>query len=201
MNIKRALISVSDKRGIVEFTRELRKRDVEIISTDGTANFLENEGIKVTKVSELTGYPEILEGRVKTLHPKIFGAILAKYGNRKHMKELQENDIKFIDLVVVNLSPFEEIAKNTRNEEKLIEYIDIGGVALLRAAAKNYRDVVVLTDPDDYEKVIKSLDECGDVTLHMRRIFALKAFYRTMKYDAEIHSVLSELFASKEFEE
>jgi phosphoribosylaminoimidazolecarboxamide formyltransferase/IMP cyclohydrolase len=201
MNIKRALISVSDKRGIVEFTRELRKRDVEIISTDGTANFLENEGIKVTKVSELTGYPEILEGRVKTLHPKIFGAILAKYGNRKHMKELQENDIKFIDLLVVNLSPFEEIAKNTRNEEKLIEYIDIGGVALLRAAAKNYRDVVVLTDPDDYEKVIKSLDECGDVTLHMRRIFALKAFYRTMKYDAEIHSVLSELFASKEFEE
>lgn len=201
MNVKRALISVSDKKGIVEFAKNLQQRNVEIISTGGTANYLEKQGIKVTKVSELTGFPEILDGRVKTLHPKIFGAILAKFGNQKHMKDLIDNDIKFIDMVVVNLSPFEEIAKKSRNEEKLIDYIDIGGVALLRAAAKNYRDVIVLTDPDDYEKVIKSLDECGDVTLHMRRIFALKAFYRTMKYDAEIHSVLSELFASMDFEE
>ncbi|SHH21255.1 IMP cyclohydrolase [Thermosipho atlanticus] len=199
MNIKRALISVSDKRGIIEFAKKLQERGVEIISTGGTANFLEKNGIKVMKVSELTGFPEILDGRVKTLHPKIFGAILAKFGNKQHMKDLEDNNIKFIDMVVVNLSPFEEKAKKTRNEEKLIECIDIGGVALLRAAAKNYRDVVVLSDPDDYEKVIKSLDDCGDVTLHMRRIFALKAFYRTMKYDAEIHSVLSELFASLDF--
>ncbi|MBO8160259.1 MAG: IMP cyclohydrolase [Thermosipho sp. (in: Bacteria)] len=201
MNVKRALISVSDKKGILEFATKLQERGVEIISTGGTASYLEKNGIDVIRVSELTGFPEILDGRVKTLHPKVFGAILAKFGNKKHMRDLKDNDIKFIDMVVVNLSPFDEVAKKSRNEQKLIDYIDIGGVALLRAAAKNYRDVIVVSDPDDYEKVIKSLDDCGDVTLHMRRIFALKAFYRTMKYDAEIHSVLSELFASMDFEE
>ncbi|OOC46103.1 IMP cyclohydrolase [Thermosipho sp. 1223] len=199
MNIKRALISVSDKRGIVEFSKKLREFNVEIISTGGTAKLLEENGISVKKVSEITGFPEILGGRVKTLHPKIFGAILARFDNKEHLNDLAKNDIMPIDMVVVNLYPFEEVAKRTRNEEKLIENIDIGGVALLRAAAKNYRDVVVISDPDDYGKVIKSLEECGDVPLQKRRIFALKAFYRTMRYDSEIHSVLSELFASGNF--
>ncbi|MBB6062976.1 phosphoribosylaminoimidazolecarboxamide formyltransferase/IMP cyclohydrolase [Thermosipho japonicus] len=201
MNVKRALISVYNKEGIVEFARKLSGWGVEIISTGNTAKLLEENGIPVNRVSEVTGFPEILGGRVKTLHPKIFGGILAKFGDSKHMKDLSDNNIKPIDMVVVNLYPFELVAKETRNEEKLIENIDIGGVALLRAAAKNYRDVIVISDPEDYDKVLKSLEECGDVILHQRRILALKAFYRTMKYDAEIHSVLSELFASNNFEE
>ncbi|ABR31390.1 IMP cyclohydrolase [Thermosipho melanesiensis] len=199
MNIKRALISVSNKSRIVDFAKKLEEFGVEIISTGGTAKLLEENGIRVKRVSKITGFPEILGGRVKTLHPKIFGAILAKFDNKEHLRDLSENDIVPIDMVVVNLYPFEKVAKETRNEETLIENIDIGGVSLLRAAAKNYRDVVVISDPEDYEKVIRSLEECGDVPLQKRRIFALKAFYRTMKYDAEIHSVLSELFASENF--
>ncbi|QTA37885.1 IMP cyclohydrolase [Thermosipho ferrireducens] len=200
MNIKRALISVSNKEGIVEFSKELQKRGVEIISTGGTAKLLEEAGIKVIHVSNVTEFPEILEGRVKTLHPKIFGGILAKFGNRSHQRDLLENGIVPIDMVVVTLYPFDKVSRETRTEDKLIDSIDIGGVALLRAAAKNHRDVVVVCDPEDYEKIIKSIDECGDVTLHDRRILALKAFYKTMRYDAAVHKVFSELFASEKFE-
>jgi len=200
MNIKRALISVSDKTGIVEFATELSKRGVEIISTGGTAKLLSDAGISVKQVSEVTGFPEILGGRVKTLHPFIFGGILANFDEKSHIADLKEHSIEPIDLVVVNLYPFEEVQKQTRDEDVLIENIDIGGVALLRASAKNHRNVVVVCDPADYQKVIKSLDFCGDVPLHDRRMFALKAFYYTMKYDSTIHKVLSELFASEKYE-
>ncbi|AMW33096.1 phosphoribosylaminoimidazolecarboxamide formyltransferase / IMP cyclohydrolase [Fervidobacterium changbaicum] len=200
MNIKRALISVSDKTGIVEFAKELHNRGVEIISTGGTAKLLSDSGIPVKQVSEVTGFPEILGGRVKTLHPFIFGAILANYDEQSHIADLEEHSISPIDMVVVNLYPFEEVQKQTRDEDTLIENIDIGGVALLRAAAKNHRNVVVVCDPADYPKVIKLLDSCGDVPLHDRRMFALKAFYYTMKYDSTIHKVLSELFASEKYE-
>ncbi len=200
MNIKRALISVSDKAGLVEFAKNLVDRGVEIISTGGTAKLLSDAGIPVRQVSDVTGFPEILSGRVKTLHPKIFGGILADLGDKSHVKDLRDNFIEPIDLVVVNLYPFDEVQKKTRDEDVLIENIDIGGVALLRAAAKNHRNVVVVCDPADYDKVIKSIDLCGDVQLHDRRMFALKAFYHTMKYDATIHRVLSELFASEKFE-
>lgn len=200
MNIKRALISVSDKTNIVEFAKQLVERGVEIISTGGTANLLQTEGIPVKQVSDVTGFPEILGGRVKTLHPKIFGGILADLSDKDHIKDLQHNNIEPIDMVVVNLYPFDEVQKKTRDEDTLIENIDIGGVALLRASAKNHRNVIVVCDPSDYDKIIKSLDQCGDVTLHDRRMFALKAFYYTMKYDSTIHRVLSELFASEKFE-
>ncbi len=200
MNIKRALISVSDKTGIVEFATELSKRGVEIISTGGTAKLLSDAGIPVKQVSEVTGFPEILGGRVKTLHPFIFGGILANFDKKSHVADLKAHSIEPIDLVVVNLYPFEEVQKQTRDEDVLIENIDIGGVALLRASAKNHRNVVVVCDPGDYKKVINSLDFCGDVPLHDRRMFALKAFYYTMKYDSTIHKVLSELFASEKYE-
>lgn len=200
MNIKRALISVSDKTGLVEFAKQLTDRGVEIISTGGTAKLLSEAGIPVKQVSEVTNFPEILGGRVKTLHPKVFGGILADLGDKKHIQDIQNNEIEPIDIVVVNLYPFDEVQKKTRDEDVLIENIDIGGVALLRAAAKNHRNVVVICDPADYDKVIKSIDFCGDVPLHDRRMFALKAFYHTMKYDATIHRVLSELFASEKFE-
>ncbi|MGC8902368.1 MAG: IMP cyclohydrolase [Fervidobacterium sp.] len=200
MNIKRALISVSDKTNLVEFAKALSERGVEIISTGGTTKTLLNAGILVKQVSEVTDFPEILGGRVKTLHPKIFGGILADLSDKTHVKHLKDNEIEPIDLVVVNLYPFDEVQKKTRDEDVLIENIDIGGVALLRAAAKNHRNVVVVCDPSDYDKVIKSIDSCGDVQLHDRRMFALKAFYHTMKYDATIHRVLSELFASEKFE-
>jgi len=200
MNIKRVLISVSDKTGIIEFAKELTDRGIELISTGGTAKLLSDAGIQVKQVSDVTGFPEILGGRVKTHHPKIFGGVLADLEEKSHVQDLQDNQIIPIDMVVVNLYPFDEIEKTTRVEDVLIENIDIGGVSLLRASAKNHRNVVVVCDPADYPKIIKSLDFCGDVTLQDRRMFALKAFYYTMKYDATIHRVLSELFASEKYE-
>ncbi|ODN30830.1 IMP cyclohydrolase [Fervidobacterium thailandense] len=200
MNIKRALISVSDKTGLVEFAKALHERGVEILSTGGTAKTLSEAGIPVRQVSDVTGFPEILGGRVKTLHPKIFGGILADTQDPSHVKDLRENAIEMIDMVVVNLYPFDLVQRQTRDEDVLIENIDIGGVALLRAAAKNHRNVVVVCDPADYKKILNSIDACGDVPLHDRRMLALKAFYHTMRYDATIHRVLSELFASEKYE-
>lgn len=200
MNIHRALISVSIKTGIIDFARKLHDRGIELISTGGTAVSLAKAGIPVTRVDDVTGFPEILQGRVKTLHPKIFGGILARLGDSNHMKELGDAGISPIDMVVVNLRPFEQLAHSSRKEASLLESIDIGGVALLRAAAKNHRDVVPVCDPRDYDLIIGSLDECGDVTLQDRRMLALKAFFTTMKYDSTVHSVLSELYASEKFE-
>src|SRR5438477_2519254 len=152
---KRALISLSDKTGLVEFAHGLAESEFEIVSTGGTAKALKQGEIPVREVEELTGYPEILEGRVKTLHPKIFGGLLAIRGNPRHEKDMAAHDIAPIDLVVVNLYPFEQhVSKNVLDEKEILEYIDIGGVTLLRAAGKNYHDVAIVCDPDDYPQVL-----------------------------------------------
>src|SRR5439155_2883294 len=155
---RRVLISVTDKTGIVEFAHELSALGYEIISTGGTAKKLKQAEIKVRAVEDLTGYPEILDGRVKTLHPKVFGALLAVRDNERHQKEMTAHDIEPIDLVIVNLYPFEDVVTKERLEEKeLLEYIDIGGVTLLRAAGKNFHDVGVVCDPSDYAPVLEEL--------------------------------------------
>lgn len=200
MNIKKAIISTYNKEGLEEFARFLYENHVEIISTGGTAEYLESKGIEVTKIKDYTDTPEILNGRVKSLHPKLFGGILAKVGNKDHDSDLKELDISRIDLVVVNLYPFDKVAEKTTKEEQLLEYIDIGGLALLRAAAKNYRDVVPIVDPQDYQSIIDSIEDCGDVPLHNRRKLALKSFYSTSRYDSTIHKIFSELFASEKYE-
>lgn len=200
MNIKRALISVYNKEGLEDFARFLYENNVEIISTGGTADYLEKKGIVVTRISDYTGFDEILDGRVKTLHPKLFGGILAKDSNKDHEKQLIDNNINKIDMVVINFYPFENIAENTSKEGELLENIDIGGFALLRAAAKNYRDVIPVVDPIDYKHIVDSIEECGDFPLHERRKLALKSFYMASKYDSNIHKVFSELFASEKYE-
>ncbi|MGM0641217.1 MAG: hypothetical protein ACQESN_07345 [Thermotogota bacterium] len=200
MNIKKAIISTYNKEGLEEFASFLYDNHVEIISTGGTAEYLESKGIKVTKIQDYTSTPEILNGRVKSIHPKLFGGVLAKVGNKEHDSDLKDLDISRIDLVVVNLYPFDKVAESTTKEEQLLEYIDIGGLALLRAAAKNYRDVVPIVDPADYRNIIDSIEDCGDVPLHNRRKLALKSFYSTSRYDSTIHKIFSELFASEKYE-
>ena len=154
----KALISVSDKTGIVDFAKELQALGIEIISTGGTYKKLKDEGLKVTEISELTGFPECLDGRVKTLHPKVHAGILAMRSKETHMKQLQDLGIDTIDFVVVNLYPFKAtILKDNVTREECVENIDIGGPTMLRSAAKNYQDVSVITDPADYEKVLKEL--------------------------------------------
>ncbi|MDI6785804.1 MAG: bifunctional phosphoribosylaminoimidazolecarboxamide formyltransferase/IMP cyclohydrolase [bacterium] len=190
IKVTRALISISDKRGIISLVNLLSDRGVEIISTGGTASIIKDAGIPVKLVSELTGFPEILEGRVKTLHPKIHGGILAKRED-KHLNQLDIHDILPIDLVVVSLYPFADTIQNTNDLEKIIENIDIGGVALLRAAAKNFRYVVTLTSPHDYERLIKTLDENqGKIPQEMSFELATKAFMHTANYDAIISRYL-----------
>src|SRR5437762_914608 len=151
---KRVLISLSDKSGLVEFAHSLVEMGFDIISTGGTAKALKQGEIPVREVGELTGFPEILEGRVKTLHPKIFGALLARRGDPGHEKDMAAHDIEPIDIVVVNLYPFEQhVTQTVLDEKDILEYIDIGGVTLLRAAGKNYHDVAVVCDPRDYPQV------------------------------------------------
>ena len=189
--IKRALISVSDKNGIVEFALKLRDLGIEIISTGGTAKTLKDNGIQVIGISEVTGFPECLDGRVKTLHPAVHGGLLAIRNNPEHMKQLQELDITPIDLVVINLYPFKEtIAKPGVTLEEAIENIDIGGPTMLRSAAKNYQDVTVVTDPKDYDKVLTELGEEGDVSRDTKYRLALKVFEHTAHYDAMISDYL-----------
>ena len=193
MKIKRALISVSDKSDVVGFASEIAKLGVEIISTGGTASLLEDNGIKVKQVSEITGFPEMLDGRVKTLHPKIHGGLLALRKNKEHMKQIEEQDIKLIDMIVVNLYPFEEtIKKENVKFEDAIENIDIGGPSMLRSAAKNFEDVVVITDSNDYSLVLKELKEKGDVSKELRKKIAGKVFEKTASYDAMISNFLKE---------
>ncbi len=185
--IKRALISVSDKTGIVEFAGELAKRGVTIISTGGTHKTLEAAGIPVTGISEVTGFPECLDGRVKTLHPKIHGGLLSVRSNPAHMQQIADLGIETIDMVVVNLYPFKKtIEKPDVTLEEAIENIDIGGPSMLRSAAKNYAGVVVLTDPADYACVLKEWDEIGDVTYDTRFRLAAKVYTHTSYYDAMI---------------
>ncbi|HWQ30815.1 MAG TPA: bifunctional phosphoribosylaminoimidazolecarboxamide formyltransferase/IMP cyclohydrolase [Negativicutes bacterium] len=191
--IKRALISVSDKTGIVELAKELAGQGIEIISTGGTAKALEAEGIKVIGISDITGYPECLDGRVKTLHPNIHGGLLAVRENKEHMNKLQELGIETIDLVVVNLYPFRKtIEKEGVELAEAIENIDIGGPSMLRAAAKNYKYVTVVTSPEDYGKVLAEIREKGDTTEATRFELAAKVFSHTASYDTLIGNYLWE---------
>lgn len=195
---KRALLSVSDKRGIVDFAQGLVKLGYEILSTGGTAKILAEHGIPVTPVSEVTGFPEILEGRVKTLHPKIHGGILAKR-IPAHLTQLEEHGIVPISLVVVNLYPFKEtVAKPGVTIEEAIENIDIGGPAMVRAAAKNHQYVTVIVNPERYGEVLTLLEKEGEVPLAMRRRLAYEAFSHTAHYDAMISKYLGSLLEEKE---
>jgi len=189
--IERALISVSDKRGLVDFARGLARRGVALISTGGTAKALAAAGLTVTPVEEVTGFPEMMDGRVKTLHPKIHGGLLAVRDNPSHLAAMKAHGIKPIDLLVVNLYPFEATtAKADCTFEVAIENIDIGGPAMLRSAAKNHRDVVVVVDPADYAVVLDELSRDGEVQEETRRRLARKVFAHTSRYDGLIADYL-----------
>ena len=189
---KYALISVSDKTGIYEFAKQLSELGFAIISTGGTAKLLNEKGLDVINVSDITGFPECLDGRVKTLHPKIHGGLLAMRNNPEHMKKLDELGISTIDIAVINLYPFRQtISKANVEFEDAIENIDIGGPAMIRAAAKNHNDVTVITDPADYEKVLSELREKGNTTYETRRYLAYKVFAHTAAYDALIADYLA----------
>ena len=183
---KRALISVSDKTNIVEFAKGLEKHGFEVISTGGTYTHLKNTGVSCISIEDVTNFPEILEGRVKTLHPKIHGGLLSKRGNELHDKHVAENNIEYIDLVCVNLYPFEAtVKKEGVSEEEIIENIDIGGPSMLRSAAKNFNDVAVVTDINDYDRVLSELEQ-GGISYETRRALAIKVFNTTASYDAAI---------------
>lgn len=197
VNIKRALISVSDKSGIIQFAQKLQDFGVEILSTGGTSSYLKEHGIKVTDIADITDFPEILDGRVKTLHPKVHGAILAKHDNKKHHEQLVEHNIIPIDLVCVNLYPFELTIANPNSKfTDAIENIDIGGPAMIRAAAKNYQDVVVLTDINDYQLILDAI-ESNSITDSIRRCLAQKAFNHTAYYDSIISNYLAKSISSE----
>lgn len=191
--VKRALISVSDKSGVVELARALADLNVEILSTGGTARTLRENGIEIVDVSDYTGFPEMLDGRVKTLHPKIHGGILGQRENPHHVETMGKHGISPIDMVVVNLYPFEAtVAKPNCPLEEAIENIDIGGPAMIRSAAKNYRDVAVVVDPGDYDNLIRELrDTDGQISPRTRFRLAKKVFHMTAKYDTAISNYLS----------
>ena len=190
MTSRRALLSVSDKTGLVAFAEGLVGAGFEILSTGGTARSLREAGITVTDVSDVTGFPEIMDGRVKTLHPKIHGGLLARRDNDDHLAAMTDQNIAGIDLLAVNLYPFEDQLAKTGDFATLVEYIDIGGPAMLRAAAKNHDFVTVVCDPADYSDVLAELAE-GDVTTGTRRRLAGKVFARTAAYDRAIAGWLS----------
>src|SRR5688572_8824674 len=187
-HIRRALVSVSDKTGLVEFARALKEFGVELLSTGGTAKALREAGLEVRDVSEVTGFPEMLDGRVKTLHPRIHGGILAVRDNPDHARALEEHGIGPIDLVVVNLYPFEQtIAREGVTLEEAVEQIDIGGPAMVRSAAKHFRDVAVVTSPALYPLVFEELQQTvGALSLDTRSRLALNAFTHTSAYDEAI---------------
>ena len=193
--IRQALISVSDKTGVLEFARALVSMNVQLLSTGGTARMLAEHGLDVTEVADYTGFPEMLDGRVKTLHPKVHGGILARRDFPAHMQALATHDIPTIDMVVVNLYPFQQtVAKDQCAVEDAIENIDIGGPAMLRSSAKNHKDVVVICDPSDYDKVlIEMRTGQGDVSYETRFALAKKVFAHTAQYDGAITNYLSAL--------
>lgn len=193
----RALISVFDKTGIVEFAKKLANKNWEIISTGGTYRLLKENGIDVISVDEVTNFPEILDGRVKTLNPKIHGGILARRDDEDHIKTLKEQEITPIDMVVNNLYPFEEELKKNSDHNTMIENIDIGGPSMIRAAAKNYKDVYIVTDPRDYDKVLENLEM---ESIDFRQYLARKAFSYTAHYDSLISNYFNEI-AEVEFPE
>ena len=190
--IKRALISVSDKKGIVKFASALNEAGIEIISTGGTFSKLKNANIDIKDVSSVTNFPEILDGRVKTLHPKIHGGLLNVRSNKDHQKTISEQEIENIDLLVVNLYPFEDTIKNKSDYKTCIENIDIGGPAMIRAAAKNHESVAVIVDPDDYDEIINEMNNNGlSLTKETLKKLAFKAFARTAAYDSIISNWIS----------
>jgi phosphoribosylaminoimidazolecarboxamide formyltransferase / IMP cyclohydrolase len=193
VKISRALISVSDKTGIAAFARALERQGVDIISTGGTAELMRKEKIPVREISSFTAFPEVLDGRVKTLHPRVHGGLLYKRGNEKHEAEARECGFDPIDLVVVNLYPFEAtIAKPDVTMAEAIENIDIGGPSMIRSAAKNFESVTVVVDPADYDMVLENMrDNKGETTLKLRERLAIKAFIRTAEYDRAISSFLN----------
>src|SRR5699024_5845177 len=183
---KRALISVSDKSKVVEFAKGLEALGYEVISTGGTLKKLVDGGVEAVAIDEITGFPEIMDGRVKTLHPNVHGGLLAKRSNPDHMKQLKENRIEPIDMVVVNLYPFKQtLEKDDVSEDEIIENIDIGGPTMLRSAAKNFKDVAVVVDPTDYDQVLESLKQ-GELSVEQRKTLAAKVFRHTANYDALI---------------
>ncbi len=194
-NVKRkklALVSVSDKTYLLDMVKFLPELGYEIISTGGTAKALQDAGVPVTPISELTGFPEIMDGRVKTLHPKVHGGLLGLRDNPSHKADAEKNEIKWIDLVIVNLYPFEKtVAKEGVAIEEAIENIDIGGPSMIRSASKNYKHVTVLTDPADYRKVLEELNIRGETSIETRERLAVKAFSYTARYDSAINSYLS----------
>ncbi len=193
MKVKRALISVSDKTGIIPFVEQLTSLGIEVVSTGGTEQKIAQAGLPVTGISDITEFPEILNGRVKTLHPNVHGGLLAMRGNEQHEQELAEHNISPIDLVVVNLYPFQAtISKTGTTFADAIENIDIGGPTMLRAAAKNHNDVTVVVDPKDYEKVIAELKDNGETSLETRRELAAKVFRHTAAYDSVIANYLTQ---------
>ena len=193
--IERAIISVTDKAGVVDFAKSLSRFGVEILSTGGTAKAMREGGVTVKDISEYTGFPEMLDGRVKTLHPKVHGGLLGMRDNPEHVKMMQEHGIQNIDLLVVNLYQFEKtVAKEGVTLEDAIENIDIGGPAMLRSSAKNFRDVTVIVDPADYEVVLKEMEESGGATsLETRYRLARKVFNLTHQYDGAISRYLSKV--------
>lgn len=192
--MKRALVSVSDKTNLVPFVKRLVELGYEIISTGGTKKALEEAGVEVIAVDAVTGFPEILEGRVKTLHPMIHGGLLAKRGDSSHQQQVDENQIKYIDLVCVNLYPFAKTIQNTAStHEDKIENIDIGGPSMLRSAAKNFNDVTVIVDAKDYDLVISEIEENQNTTLKTRQMLAGKVFNHTAAYDAMIANYFNEI--------
>ena len=187
----KALISVSDKTGVVEFAKGLVALGWEILSTSGTMKLLKESGVPVTSVSDVTGFPEICDGRVKTLHPKIHGALLARRDIPEHMKELKDNDIETIDLVCVNLYPFREtIAKPNVTMEDAVEHIDIGGPSMLRSAAKNWESVTVVCNPADYETILSEIKAGGNTTRETRLQLSAKAYTHTAEYDMAISTYM-----------
>ena len=190
--IERAIISVTDKAGIVDFSKNLFEMGVEILSTGGTAKVIREGGVEVKDISEYTGFPEMLDGRVKTLHPKVHGGLRGVRDNPEHVRMMEENGISNIDMIVVNLYQFEKtVAKDNVTLEDAIENIDIGGTAMLRSSAKNYQDVTVVVDPTDYEIVLKEMRENNGATLLKTRFrLAKKVFNLTHKYDGAISKYL-----------
>ena len=189
--IQRALISVSDKTGILEFAKELHNSGIEILSTGGTAELLRKDGVPVIQVSDYTGFPEMMDGRIKTLHPMVHGGILARRDVPEHLQAMEEHGIRPIDLVVINLYPFEQtVAKKGSTLEEAIENIDIGGPAMVRSSAKNYKDVTIIVDPGNYGKVLEEIKK-GSVSLETRKRLSRDAFAHTARYDSLITDFLS----------
>lgn len=201
--MKRVLISVTDKRGVEEFAGKLSEMGIEIVASGGTARIIRDSGVKVIEISKITGFPEIMDGRVKTLHPLIHGGILADRSKNAHILEAEKLGIGMIDMVVVNLYRFREAASNSKlNQSEIVEAIDIGGPTLIRSAAKNFHSVAVIVDPDDYPEVISCLSGGdGEISIETRRRYASKAFHHTASYDAAVSNYFETITGEEKFPE